>query len=243
MVYNLFMTSHWTKEQYQEFLRRTQSEDSESAQLLKKLGVETISKKSKTTKIKKNKVDPLLALIDPEEAAKLQSEVIKKRRAQESAPILQSLRHCLPKVKVEKGELPILSIWMDGARVFTINDIFQILQYRKYEIMNYKKAWKSLIHRSILLIPIQDRPHFKGPVRIELVRRGKKRLDDDATRIVFKHAIDALVKEKILLDDNPNVVVETKAWDYQGKIGLGIRLVALAEYPKKEEINPEKDWF
>ena len=241
MVYNLFMTTHWSNKEYQEFLRRTSDEVTPSAKLLNELGVATLVQKPKASRKKKQKVDPLEALINPEQG--VEQSVAPKRAGSDPDPIINSLRHCVPQIQCDKGDLPVLSIWLEGARVLSINQIFDMLQTRKYKIFRYKKAWQSLIRRALMLIPKEDRPYFEGPVKIQLVRRAKRLLDDDATRIVFKHAIDALVKEKILLDDNRNVVVEIEPWDYKGSPALGIRVIALAERPVKREIFPEKEWF
>src|SRR6476646_6873368 len=42
-----------------------------------------------------------------------------------------------------------ISIIFHNAKLLSTNQIFQILQYRKYEIFSYKKMWQELVHKSL----------------------------------------------------------------------------------------------
>lgn len=70
-----------------------------------------------------------------------------------------------------------------------------------------KKKWLKLIAFHIGT----DRPRLPlTKCKIECVRHSSVRSDFDNLSASFKYSIDALVKCKILIDDNDNVIVERK---------------------------------
>lgn len=233
------MAVRWTEEQLSEFLSQRPQEKPAAAGALESLGIATTTPKERRVK-KKTGILP----VESENSA-----APKKRRGAETAPIIASLRNCVPKIQYDPGKLPIVSIMFDGARLFTVNEIISILQYRKYELFRYKAAWRRLVKRALDQLPLADRPFFHGPVRLEIVRRGSKTMDDDASRMPFKYAIDSLVfHEKkrpwgILLDDNRKVVDDTKVFDVVGPHAIGIRIIALKKAVRKEDVDPLPEWF
>lgn len=228
----------WTEEQLSEFLGRRDQGKPAAAKAMEGLGIATTTPKERRAKPK----PASLPLVEGEEPA------VKKRRGVEAAPIIASLRNCQPRVRYEPGDLPVLSILFEGARLFTVNEIISILQFRKHEIFRYKAAWRRLVKRALDLLPLESRPFFEGPVRLVIVRRGAKTMDDDASRMPFKYAIDSLVRNKkrpwgVLLDDNRKVVDDTQVFDVVGPHAVGIRIVSLAEAVRKEDKDPTPSWF
>lgn len=235
------MTIRWTEDQLSEFLGRRDPNKPGAAKAVEELGIATATPKEK--RARKKKATELVSAND--EAAPRPA----KRRGVEAAPILSSIRNCQPKIRYEPGRLPVLSISFEGARLFTVNEIISILQFRKYEMFRYKAAWRRLVKRALDLLPEKDRPFFEGPVRLEIVRRGSKTMDDDASRMPFKYAIDSLVRHPkkrpwgVLLDDNRKVVDDTRVYDVVGPHAVGIRIVALSEAVRKDDVDPIPGWF
>lgn len=225
------MSTRWSEEQFQDFLRTRANSAPVAADAMAKVGIPTLEKKNR---IKKGKeAAPALAL----------GKTRKKRRGVEVGPIVDSLRRCIPQVRVQGGDLPILSLLFEGARVLTVNEIISILQYRKHEMFRYKSAWRTLVKRALMMIPPGQAIHFDGPVRLEIVRRGAKTLDDDASRMPLKYAIDSLVRCGVLKDDNREVVDDTRIIDVVGVPAVGIRIVALQTGTRRQETDPTPEWF
>lgn len=156
-------------------------------------------------------------------------EVKKKRRGVSVSPIIKSLRSPFIYSKAEPG--PTLSLWFDGARLLTINELFSILQYRKHETYAYKKAWRKLVENAIYALPKgQDKPYFDGPTRIWLYRRGAKLVDLDALPAMFKYAVDALRIHGVIPDDNPEIIVEPRLLQEQGLPTVAMRLERLYDW-------------
>ena len=223
------MAVRWTEEQFVDFLRQRDQGKPTAAKAMEKAGVATLEKKPR----KKKGESGDLALGRPK----------KKRRGVDVGPIIESLRRCAPRIRVEQGDLPVMSLLFEGARVLTVNEIISILQYRKHEMFRYKAAWRLLIKRSLHLLPKEQLVHFEGPVRLEIVRRGAKTLDDDASRMPLKYAIDSLVRCGVLKDDNREVVDDTKVVDVVGPPAVGIRIVALKQSARTQDVDPTPQWF
>jgi hypothetical protein len=228
----------WTEEQLSEFLGRRDQGKPAAATAVESLGIATTTPKARRAKVKAPAIASGVEVAAP----------VKKRRGVEAAPIIASLRNCQPRIKHEPGELPVLSILFEGARLFTVNEIISILQFRKHEVFRYKAAWRRLVKRALDLLPVEGRPFFEGPVRLEIVRRAAKTMDDDASRMPFKYAIDSLVRNKkrpwgVLLDDNRKVVDDTLVFDVVGPHAVGIRIVSLAKAVRKDDQDPTPGWF
>ena len=122
-------------------------------------------------------------------------KVKKKKQGVSTAPIFKSLDDCTPKAVWGKDWL---AVDLPGARVLTYNEMFSILQYRKYEAFRYKKICKNLIYRAIRIgreTSTLETPYFDGPTKMTLLRIGAKEMDRDALPVVFKYFIDAFKKD------------------------------------------------
>lgn len=177
----------------------------------------------------------------------------KKRQGIDVAPIIQSLTTCVPQSMWGKDWL---AINLDGARVLTTNDLFSILQYRKWEVFRYKKKCRELISRAIKNGPTNTntpKPFFDGPTRLTLLRVGTNEMDNDSVPVAFKYFIDAVKKEKmndkrfdrnafIIDDDNPDIIVEIKTVQGKGEPRLGLLFERLPEEWKKKTVPSWKEW-
>lgn len=232
------MAVRWTEEEYLDFLRDKKTGKPPAASAMEALGIPTLEPKDKPKARKRAKsatvADPTPEGLPPTK---------KKRRGVDAGPIIDSIRTCRPRIKVEHGDLPVMTMLFDGARLLSVNEIISILPYRPQVVYRYKSAWRILIKRALHLLDSKDLLHFEGPVRLELVRRSSKTLDDDSTRMPFKYAIDSLVKAKVLKDDDRSVVADTSVVDVVGAHAVAIRIVALRENTRKNEVDPIPQWF
>lgn len=164
----------------------------------------------------------------------------KKRRGVSVRPIMDSLRE--PKMTVWAGHQPngaqVYSVWLEGARVLTINELISIYQYRKFETYAYKKRWKELMEKSVEELLLQTRPpFFESKTRLVLYRRGKRLIDLDSLPAVFKYATDGLKKAGLIAEDNPNVIVEVVPIQEKGEPAIGLRLEEMPDWNQ-----PLQDW-
>jgi hypothetical protein len=125
-----------------------------------------------------------------------------------------------------------LSIIFDGARILTLNEILAILPYQPYLVFNYKKAWKNRVDDALLLAKDsfkQKLPEFTDSCLFIGHRQSTKLVDRDGLASCFKYILDDLrgqivLKEKILKDDNPNLIFDTPCFQSTGPFKIGIRL-------------------
>lgn len=169
----------------------------------------------------------------------------KKRRGVELQPIMDSLKAPVREALVGQGvDGPTLSLWFAGARLLTVNEIFSILPFRKYDTWKYKKRWKALIQEALdTRDPSVPLPLFDGPSRLVLFRRGVNKLDLDSFQTVFKYAIDGLRKAGVLVEDNPEIVVETVSEQRIGAPAVGLRLERLLRWTAPPEVDVHQAWF
>lgn len=167
----------------------------------------------------------------------------KKRQGVKEAPILTSLRTCSTKVEASKTHV---SMVFDGARLFTLNELFALLQYRSYIVFAYKKEWQRLVGSALKKLG-KDKPHFDGPCKITLFRQGKKPVDRDSLMVMFKYIIDALKDEPkkghegIFPDDNPDIVFEDEKLQAVGEPVVGIRIDLIV--PRPSIPNENASWL
>jgi hypothetical protein len=155
----------------------------------------------------------------------------KKRKGVEVKPIIDSLKNPTKRISYKNDTL---SIWWGGARLLTVNELFAIFQYRKYETFAYKKQWKELIKSTVSML--DKKPFFDKNVEMILYRSGKKLIDLDSFSTIFKYAIDGLKDEGIISDDNPNVISSIMPWQITGEPEVGIQLK-----PGKEIYLPKEN--
>lgn len=160
----------------------------------------------------------------------------KKRQGVKQTPIMTAVRDCL--ITVEAGPKHIV-IAFDGARLFTLNEMFAILQVRKYIVFGYKKLWRELVYKALAQMG-KKKPHFDGPCKVTLFRQGARMIDRDSLFVMFKYIIDALKDEPklnyrgIFPDDNPDIVYSDEKLQAIGEpvIALRVELIDPAPVPK-----------
>lgn len=170
----------------------------------------------------------------------------KRRRGVETGPIIASLVGARPEASAKvAGETMTLSLWFDGARAFSVNELFSILQCRKHETFRYKKEWRALVARALKTLPtdLREKVWFEGPTRLTVFRRGQKEVDLDSLCTLFKYAIDSLRREGIIDDDNPNIIVEPCLLQAVGPPALGMRLEALPGWKRPATDRVHEGWF
>lgn len=140
-----------------------------------------------------------------------------------------------------------VSIVFNGAKLLSVNQIFAILQYRKYEIFTYKKIWHELIGKVLneqsLLLKSEKKnlPFFNEAVEITLFRQASRLVDEDAMSTMFKYVIDGLKRDEeknpngILAEDNPKIVHRIVCYSEKGDPIVGIKVKKIKE--KKEQIS------
>ncbi len=134
--------------------------------------------------------------------------------------------------------------FFDGARLLSMNQIFNILQYRNYEMFNYKKTWHLIIEK--LINQNKDLPFFDKGIEITILRIAPRLVDMDALGTMFKFIIDAL-KEKnkgkidyfkgIIPEDNPNILKNIKLKQFKGRYGVGIKIKAVEDSLLDEDLS------
>jgi len=163
---------------------------------------------------------------------------IKKRKGVNVSDIIETIEKSTISIKETDNSL---SFWFDGARLLSVNEIFAILQIRKYELFKYKKTWHRVIKSFLQKNPVSI--SFNGPTKLILYRRGAKLIDLDSFQTIFKFIIDALRKEGVLAEDNPLIVVDTISKQYKGDYSVGIRLEKMAPISTSEIDNIKEQWF
>ncbi len=141
-----------------------------------------------------------------------------------------------------------VSILFDGAKLLSVNQIFAILQYRKYEIFAYKKVWHEIIGKILndqfIILKSQNKelPFFNEAVEITLFRQASRLVDEDAMSTMFKYIIDGLKRDKnnpngILAEDNPKIVHRIVCFSEKGVPAVGIKVKKITEKKQKFTIE------
>jgi len=142
-----------------------------------------------------------------------------------------------------------LSFLFVGAKLLSVNQIFAILQYRKYEIYSYKKNWHEIIKNNLniqhykLKSQGKSLPYFDTSVEITLFRQAKRLVDEDAMTTMFKYIIDGLKRDPkknpngVLAEDNPKIVHRIICYSEKGEPAIGIKIKKIEE--KKKEFSAE----
>lgn len=123
-----------------------------------------------------------------------------------------------------------ISIIFNNTKLLSLNDMFSILQYRKYELFAYKKMWQELIFKALENKP--NLPKFSQDCEIVLFRQSAKLVDNDSLSVMFKFIIDALKLDKklpnkpfVISEDNPSVIHNIKLIQEKSKENIvAIRL-------------------
>ena len=173
------------------------------------------------------------------EDAKAVTKSKPKRKGVSTAPILKSLDSALPVARWSEDSL-VLEI--PGGRILTYNELYSILQFRKYEAFRYKKICRGVIQRALNAPSSEPKPYFDGPTRLTLLRVGTKEMDLDALPVVFKYFLDSLKSEGIIADDNPNIIVDIELRQAKGDHRLGMKLERLHNWAR-QEIPDQATWL
>lgn len=168
---------------------------------------------------------------------------IKRRRGVDANAILNSLRTARSRCQWEPGPPESLSLWFAGARMFTVNELISINQFRKYEYFRYKKAWRHLVKSAILPLRTTDFKPFAGPTRLVLARSGAELIDRDCYEAIFKTLIDALRYCHVLDEDHNGIVVDLKPIQQIGPPSIGIRMESVPGYVPPAPVDVERLWF
>lgn len=156
-----------------------------------------------------------------------------KRQGVKQTPIMTAVRDC---ICVAEASPKHLCLMFDGARLFTLNDLFAILQVRKYVVFGYKKLWHEITRKALASLGAQ-KPHFDGPCHISLFRQGTRLIDRDSFAVMFKYIIDALRDDEkqnyigLLPDDNPNIIFSDEKHQSIGPPIIGIRIDLIEPAP------------
>lgn len=138
-----------------------------------------------------------------------------------------------------------------GAKLLTPNVIFSALQYHKYDVFAYKKAWHIIISRELERIFSKYKtgdaprpPFFTHSIKLIIFRSAPTLVDEDAVLVMFKYIIDALKKDKnnpygVLADDNPHIIFKNETYNHKGPHSVGIKL-EFCPHIEKEQYSLEK---
>lgn len=131
------------------------------------------------------------------------------------------------KFKIDSNSITLMFI---GARLLTVNQIFALLQSRKYEVFKYKKAWHQRVWLALCEIKSKHNlPLFDSAVELSLFRSDKRNVDEDSLTTMFKFLIDSLKINKennlgILKDDNKTIVTKIHCFTSIGNPVVGIKI-------------------
>lgn len=196
-------------------------------------------KEKKNTKTKK------IALNDEEES--VQEEQKEKKAAGVKVSDINKLnKKAIPSCSVSDDHVSLL---FTGAKLLSVNQIFAILQYRKYEIFSYKKIWHEIMKNNLDILSYdlksqgKQLPYFDDSVEITLFRQASRLVDEDAMSTMFKYIIDGLKRDPqknpngILAEDNPKIVHRIVCYSEKGEPAIGIKVKKLDE--KKKEFSAQ----
>lgn len=201
---------------------------------------DTAAKTSKTSKTSKQPIKAAETINTAQSAGAVKKSP-KKRRGVETGPIFQSLNITPARSKWGKDWI---ALDFPGARLLSYNELYSILQFRKYEAFRYKKICQNVVQRA-LGNPDQaggiERPYFDGPTRLTLLRVGTKGMDREALTVIFKYLTDSLKREGVIEDDNPNIIVDIHTIQGQGEPRLAMKLERLYDW-EEPDVPRWTDW-
>ena len=175
---------------------------------------------------------------------------VKPSRVKGGKSINQHIDEVITSIRLSKFEGSAsgnhLAMTFDGARILTLNEIIAVLPYQPYLIYNYKKAWRDKIDQCLLILRSEygrALPEFTESCIFVGFRRSTRLVDRDGLSPCFKFILDDLrkpiaLKEEILKDDNPNLILETPCFQEVGPHLVGIRLERVKNW-SEPKISPE----
>lgn len=161
------------------------------------------------------------------------TEKNKKRQGVQEDPILTSISQASFYTESSPTHL---TLYFPDLRLFTLNELFALLQYRKYIVFKYKKSIHQLVHKALASITNTNRPYFSQPCHITLYRSGTKRIDRDNFESMFKALIDGLKKTKanpigVIADDNPDILYSDTKIQSVGQPSIALRIELITPTP------------
>lgn len=154
--------------------------------------------------------------------AKLKLSQVKIKEKKEKKGVRQSLDYNKVCKQLKNKEFLIeydkdkkeLIIQFYNIRLPTLNELLSGLQYRKFEVWNYKKVVKEVMGQVLgeLKQQLNVEYLFKNYVDLFIYRQGKKLIDNDSLPASFKYFIDSLTINKIIKDDNPDFIQSIKCY-------------------------------
>lgn len=151
----------------------------------------------------------------------------KKRRGVDTGPIMAALKNSPARCRWGSDWI---ALDFPGGRLLSYNELYSILQYRKYEAFRYKKICREAIANALASPHAQpaespvSKPYFDSPTRLTLVRQGAKAMDREALTVIFKYMTDALRTQGIIKDDNPDIIVQIQTMQAVGPERVAMRL-------------------
>lgn len=264
------MTIRWTEEQYKQFMNQKGSEKTsfDSLSLKESVKNENNSLKSvmssliqeninssdsenKKTKKSKN-INELIEKLEVKnnnEKHIIFDEISKKSKKKNN--VLDIIKNTTPQIIIDEEKC---LIWWDNLRLYTLNEIFALLQVQPYLVFFYKKMLNKKIKDAMLLNYPQKvysnkkEAWFDFPVMIELFRSHKKLFDNDGFPAAFKYLTDSLKKDGVNLirEDDPKIVVGYKIHQSINSgtaVGMLIRKATIQEIESQKERDIKKEWF
>lgn len=132
-----------------------------------------------------------------------------------------------------------LIIEFNNIRLPTLNEILSGLQYRKFEIWNYKKTVKEVM--ADILTQLKEKVNkeylFENGVDLYIYRRGKKIIDNDSLPACFKYFIDSFTLNNIIKDDSPDYIKNIKCFQEKGEPKFILKLKE-TKYKQPKINNP-----
>lgn len=153
-------------------------------------------------------------------------DVKTKRKGVKPNPVLSSFENARVEAKFDGESFAFVA---RGVRLFSLNEIYSMLQTRAFIVFSYKKKCRKLVRDAMRAC---SATRIQGPCRIILHRVGKRKVDRDSIPVMFKALIDALRDEKdfpgILVDDNPDEVVDIVVRQSVGEPCIAMRVERVA---------------
>ena len=204
------------------------------AEIAAKINGENPPSPKKSSRIQVQKKEASSVSISPEPK-------VKKRKGVKESPIILSLQTCTTEVECSPTHVTIL---FKGARLFTLNETYAILQYRSYIIFQYKKIWQTLVAKALKKMG-DKKPYFSKPCKVTYFRQGQKKVDRDGIPSMFKYIVDALkddLKKEyhgIFPDDNPDIIYDDDKYQTIGDHIIGIRIDLITPEPTHDLRNAQ----
>lgn len=153
----------------------------------------------------------------------------KKNTLRNVTALNKNIENSTYEITYSEGHFAIL---FKGAQLLSVNQIFTALEFRPYDIYNYKKAWHKKIMKVLFELKLQKHnlPFFDSNVEVMVYRSAQNLVDRDALHTMFKYILDAFKYNLdtnpygLIPDDNPNIVVGFSMASEKGEDYVGIKL-------------------